>query len=256
MLNRGAPIPLHYQIQLDLLRKIETGELKPGERVDPEERLARTYGVSRITIRRALLDLAREGYLRREQGRGTFVNTPRFAQGPRELTSFTEEMRRHGRMASSRVLFQGVVASNEELAGRLEIPVGAQVLRLERLRLADGEPLGLQKAHIPLALAPGLGEEDFEKHSLYEILREKYGLRPANATECHYAASAGAELARLLTIPVGAPVLSAQRITRLEDGRVMEFVESAMRGDRYKIVLELAAGRFAPSMAADKWRAS
>lgn len=243
MLTRAAPLPLHYQLHLDLLRKIQAGELKPDQKLEPEDLLAQRYGVSRITVRRALSDLARAGYVRREQGRGTFVNPPRLAQGPRELTSFTEEMRRHGRVASSQVLFQGVVGADAELAERLKVPAGTEVFRLERLRLADGEPMGLQKAHIPLYLAPGIVSECFEARSLYETLRDHYGLRPARATECHYAVSADTELASLLNVPAGAPLLAAERVTFLADGRILEFVESAMRADRYKIVLELAAGR-------------
>jgi GntR family transcriptional regulator len=246
MLNRQAPLPLHYQLQLHLLERIESGELKPDQKLEPEDLLARRYGVSRITVRRALFDLARAGYVRREQGRGTFVNRLRFAQGPRELTSFTEEMRRHGRVASSRVLSQGVVLAEEELSERLKVPAGTEIFRLERLRLADGEPMGLQRAHIPLYLAPGLASECFEARSLYEILRAKYGLCPARATECHYAVSADSELASLLQVSPGSPVLAAERVTFLADGRILEFVESAMRADRYKIVLELVADRAEP----------
>src|SRR6185503_5524734 len=104
------------------------------------------FRVSKITVRQALTDLAQLGYIRREQGRGTFVQRPPIEEGPRELTSFTGEMRGHGMSASSRVLEHGVVNATGDIAFPLEIVVGAPVFRLRRLRFADGEPMGVQTA--------------------------------------------------------------------------------------------------------------
>lgn len=240
MLDKGLPIPLYHQLHRHLLARIQGGELKPDDRLASEEELATAYGVSKITVRHALQQLALAGYVRREQGRGTFVAVPKLEQGPRKLTSFTEEMQGHGHRASSRVVSQAIMPADGVVAATLELPEGADVFRLERLRLADGEPMGLQTAHIPVDLAPGLAGERFDaSSSLYEILRQKYGLAPARARETHYAVGADREVAALLRIPEGSPVMAAERITLLGTGRPLELVQSVMRGDRYKILLDL-----------------
>ena len=140
----------------DPARDIEAGRWKPGDRLPTEDALIARFHVSKITVRQALRDLAQMGYIRRAQGRGTFVLHPPLEEGPRELTSFTGEMRGHGRVATSRVIDQGVVAAPADIASRLDVAAGAPLFRLQRLRLADGEPMGLQTAYIPLGSRPGI----------------------------------------------------------------------------------------------------
>lgn len=238
-LLRNQGIPLYHQLKTMLREQIREGLLQPGQRLPSEDRLAASYHVSLITVRRALADLAAEGLLRRIQGRGTFVAQPALSQGPRELTSFSEEMRRRGLEAASRVLEQSVVEADEEVAGALDLPIGGAVLRLRRLRLAGSEPMGLQTAHVSLALAPGLEKENFERASLYEILSLRYGIVPARAREVHAAASLTPAQARLLGQSRGAAALAVTRTTWDREGRPFELVHSLMRGDRYQVVLEL-----------------
>jgi GntR family transcriptional regulator len=148
-------------------------------------------------------------------------------------------MRGHGLRATSRVLDQGVVPAPPDIAGRLDLEEGESVFRLHRLRLADGEPMGLQTAYIPLRLAPGIDGVSFIDASLYEVLAARYALYPAGARETHQAVAVPEEAAPLLRAPAGSPALAAERLTSLEDGRPLELVHSIMRGDRYKIVLDL-----------------
>jgi GntR family transcriptional regulator len=190
-------------------------------------------------VRQALRDLAQMGYIRREQGRGTFVQGAPLEEGPRELTSFTGEMRGHGRTASSRVLEQGIVPAPADIASRLDSAPGASLFRLRRLRLADDEPMGLQTAYIPLRLVPGIHQLSFVDASLYEVLASRYSLYPAAARESHQAIPVPEDAAHLLRVPLGTPALSAERLTTLADGRPLEYVHSIMRGDRYKVVLDL-----------------
>src|SRR6185437_9231663 len=171
--------------------------------------------------------------------RGTFVERPPIEEGPRELTSFTGEMRGHGMSATSRVLEQGVVAAPEDAAARLEIVVGAPVFRLRRLRLADGAPMGLQTAFIPMRLVPGIDLLSFVGASLYEVFATRYSIFPAAARETHQAIPMPDDAAVLLRVAAGSPALAAERLTSLADGRPLEYVQSIMRGDRYKIVLDL-----------------
>ena len=152
----GAQLPLYHQLKTAILGDIQGGCWKPGDRLPTEDALIARFHVSKITVRQALRDLAAMGYIRRAQGRGTFVLHPPLEEGPRELTSFTGEMRGHGRVATSRVIEQEVVEAPGDIASRLDIAPGAPVFRLQRLRLADGEPMGLQTAYIPAALVPGI----------------------------------------------------------------------------------------------------
>ena len=241
-LTKQTPVPLYHQLKTILLNGIEGGAWKPDDQLPTESDLATQYGVSKITVRQALRELANLGYVRREQGRGTFVNRPSLQQGPRELTSFTSELRRHGVAPSSRVLDHRIIEATPDMAASLEIPPGSPVFFLKRLRLAGNLPMGVQCAHIPLQLAPGIDQGTFENVSLYEVLATRYGLQPANARETHSAILTNPADAILLDCPPGAPALAAERITFLSGGRPLEWVRSVMRGDRYKIVLELTAG--------------
>ncbi len=241
--DKSLPVPLYHQIKCALQDAIELGEWQLDQQLPNENQLAENFGVSKITIRQALQELADLGYIRRERGRGTFVSRPKFDHGPRELTSFTEEMRRHKLSAGSRVLERGVVEAEGRVAEALEVKRGERVFLLKRLRLAGGEPMGIQTAHLPVKLAPGLVDEDFENGSLYESLRTRWGLEAARARETYTAATADAGPAELLGITAGAPVFVVERIAYLASGTPLEFVQSLMRGDRYSVVLELAAER-------------
>ena len=231
--------PLYHQVKTLLLQEIEAGRWKPDDRLPPENELIRRFHVSRITVRHALRELEQLGYIRREQGRGTFVQRPAVDLGPRELTSFTDELRRHGQTATSHVLERGTIAADASIAGKLEVAVGEPVFRLRRLRLADGEPMGVQTAFIPLRLVPGITDIRFEGASLYQVLSERYSLFPSHAHETHAAVPMSREDALALGLAPGTPALAGERIAYLADRRPLEYVQSVMRGDRYKIVLDL-----------------
>jgi GntR family transcriptional regulator len=223
-----------------IVKEIRGGRWKPGDRLPTEDELIARFRVSKITVRQALRDLAGLGYIRREQGRGTFVQRPPLEEGPRHLKSFTDEMRHHGFVGTSKVLAQSIIAAPDDIADVLECSAGAPLFCLRRLRSADGDPMGLQTAYVPLALVPGIEKLRFAHASLYELLRTKYDLHPARARETHVAVLVTGEDATLLRSTAGSPALAAERITYLADGRPLEYVRSLMRGDRYKIVLELS----------------
>jgi GntR family transcriptional regulator len=241
VLRRNLPIPLYHQLKMVILREIEAGRWKPGDRIPTENELIARFRVSKITVRQALRELATLGYIRREQGRGTFVQRPPLEEGPRGLTSFTDEMQHHGLIATSQVLEQGLIAGPDDITAKLQLANAAPVFRLRRLRFADGEPMGLQTAYVPSALVPRIDEMPFTDVSLYQVLRSEYNLHPVTARETHIAVLVSSEEAGLLRIPPGSPALAAERMTYLADGTPLECVRSIMRGDRYKIVLDLAS---------------
>ena len=239
-LNKHIPIPLYHQLKDVILKGILAGDWKPDERLPTEDALADRYHVSKITVRQALRDLASLGYVRREQGRGTFVQLPHLEQGPRELTSFTEDMRRRGSQPMSRVLEQAILSATADLATRLRIRPHEPVFQLRRVRLADKEPMALQTAHIPMTLVPGIDRISFAGDvSLYDVLQSRYNLRAAGGKETHVAALVRPEEAELLGVPAHTAAMRTERVTYLANMRPLEVAQAITRGDRYKIELDL-----------------
>lgn len=142
---RTARVPKYYRLKKHLLDMTET--LPPGTPVPPERTLAAEFDTSRTTVRQALQELVVEGRLERIQGKGTFVAKPKVSQAL-QLTSYTEDMRAQGLEPTSQLLDIGYVTADDTLAGLLDIAAGGRVLRIERLRLASGEPMAIETTHL------------------------------------------------------------------------------------------------------------
>ena len=239
-LNRDLPIPLYHQLKTVILQEIEAGRWKPDEQLPTEEQLSARFHVSKITVRQALRELSNLGWVRREQGRGTFVQKLSLEEGPRKLTSFTDEMRLHGFAAASQVLDKGIVAAPADVASHLHIDTADPVFCLRRLRLADSVPMGIQTTYLPIEMVRGIEQLAFENQSLYDVLRTRFDLHPVSAKETLIAVAVNNDEATLLRVPAGSPALAAERTTFLAHGVPFEYAQSIMRGDRYKVVLDLA----------------
>jgi GntR family transcriptional regulator len=233
-LDKGGFIPLYFQIQRALMEKIQTGELSVGDALASEEELARIYQVSRMTARQALHGLKASGYAFSQKGRGTFVSRPKLEKNIMHLRGFTEDMKHLGMVPSSKLLEQTVVKATADLAEKLKVEADESVMRLRRLRLADGIPMALEVSHIPLGRFPGLEKINFAKQSLYFILRESFGVRVAYADEVIEALPATREESDLLTIPRRAGILSISRIIITTEEIPIEAACSRYRGDRYR----------------------
>lgn len=238
-LDKSGFIPLYYQIQRALMEKIQSGALAEGDALASEEELSRVYQVSRMTARQALHGLKTSGYAFSEKGRGTFVTKPKLEKNIMHLQGFTEEMRQRGMKAGSKLLEQAVVAVEGELQEKLRLNPGDPVMRLRRLRLADGIPMALEDSHIPLQRFPGLERIDFAKKSLYATLREQYGLRIGYADEIIEALPATREESRLLTVPARASILSISRLILTSQEVPIEAACSRYRGDRYRALIRV-----------------
>ena len=229
-------LPKYYQVKRELLEL--TAALDAGSPVPPERELARSYGTSRTTVRQALAELVVEGRLLRMQGKGTFVAKPKVAQAL-ELASYTEGLRQYGLHPQTKILEIGYVTADEELAARLGIRPGGRVLRLHRLRLADGEPMSIDTSHLPARRFPGLRRQ-LERHaSLYETLREDYGIQLAEAEETIETVLADPHDAQLLCVDPGLPLLLLSRHAIDSTGEPVEWAQSWYRGDRYKFITRL-----------------
>lgn len=191
-----------------------------------------------MTIRRALSELVHEGFLIREQGRGSFVVKPRMKDELRRLTSFTEDMRRQGFPTESKITDFRVV-TDEAVANKMEIPVDEELVRLQRIRFVKGEPIALQTAFVRHQFCPGLVEQGLIDGSLYKTLEERYGLRLGWALQTIEAKPADEYEAKVFGVEVSQPVLKLERLTYLQNGQPIEYVRSTYRGDRYRFMIEL-----------------
>lgn len=237
-LNRESPIPLYYQLKEMLRSWITAGKFDTSGQFPPERELVERYGVSRMTVRRALSELVNEGLLIREQGRGSFVVRPRVQEQLRRLTSFTEDMKLRGFPTKSKITdFQ--LVTDEAVANKMEIPVDEELVRLQRIRFVKNEPIALQTSFVRYQFCPGLVENGLVQGSLYKTLEEQYGLRLGRALQTIEAKPADEYEAKMLKVDLGQPVLSLERLTYLQDGQSIEYVRSTYRGDRYRFTVEL-----------------
>ena len=237
-LDRTSPVPLYYQLKEIFRSWITAGDFDRDGRFPSEAELQQQFKVSRMTIRRALSELVQEGFLVREQGRGSFVVRPRVQDQLRYLTSFTEDMRLRGLPTGSRILDFRLV-HDPEVAKAMGIPESEELVQLRRLRLVRDEPVAIQNAFIRHRFCPGLVERGLMEGSLYATLERGYGLKLGRAIQTVEAKPADEYEARLLGIELGQPVLLLERLTFLKGGEPVEYVRSAYRGDRYRFTVEL-----------------
>lgn len=234
-LDRSDPVPLYLQLTRIWRQEIATGHLKPGDMLPPEPEVCRQYGVSAITVKQALKELVNEGSVSRERGRGTFITQRKLP--PQELTrlsDLTEAMEASGLQPTVEVVRREKWLANEDQADLLEISFGEPLLRLERVFRNGSEVLAVEQVDIPATLCPDLLDEELVNRSLYAVLEERYGLRPVKAEQYIEAIAVEGADARLLRLPDGSPVVQAERITSLSDGRVVAYSRLLYRGDRYK----------------------
>lgn len=226
--------PIYLRLAATLRERIVTGELASGDALPSERDLCDILGASRVTVRRAIEVLIDEGLIVRRQGSGTYV-APRIEAPNSYLSSFSEDAKARGQKAETIWMMKTSAAATPEEAGTLELSPGAQVVRLGRVRLAGGAPLAIENAIVPAEFLPDL---DRLGDSLYAAL-SLGGFRPVSGTQRIRASLATSTEAGLLSMAENAEVLRIERLTRLGDGRPVEFTRSAYRGDRYDFVSEL-----------------
>ena len=237
-LVRGPGVTVHGQIEDWLADAIAAGRLAPGDRLPTEQNLADWLGVSRMTLRQALAQLAQRGLVTRTVGRsgGTFVAEPKVEQDLTVLAGFSEQLRRHGLVAGARVLAAAEIRASAAAAAALEIGLGAPVYEVRRLRLAGGQPILIEHSLFPAQLCPGLLSNRLDG-SLYDLLDEKYGQRPYRAKESLEPVCAGVREAEALGVAEGSPLMLVERTAYARSGQPLEFARDLFRGDRTRVVV-------------------
>ena len=240
-LSRSSTGTLYHQLLGVLRGRIESGEIGVGDRLPSEADLVSDFGVSRTTARRALDELRRQGLVRREPGRGTFLADPRLRSNLAYLHSFSEEIERRGYTPGARLVEQEERAAGEKVAERLEIEAGEEVLFVRRLRLADERPIFVCDSYLPLTRFPALKDADYGSVSLSRLFEERTGRRIEHSRQWIGAATATQDVAGLLEIPAGVPVLKVRRITLVTGEEPIELVQAHFHPERYQHYNELSA---------------
>ncbi len=237
--DRSSPVPLYFQLALHFEAAIRSGVLPPGVRLENEVQLAQELGLSRPTVRAAFLYLAEKGLVERKRGYGTVVTKEKINRDV-ELTSLYDDLAGAGKAPSTRVLRNEVAHASEAVADALQLSEGSLVILLERIRLADGEPIALLHNYLPAALVH-LSNDMLAQHGLYELLRAS-GIRLASATQRMSAKTASAAEARALDEARGTALLTMERIAYDSRGRPVEFGQHVYRASRYAFTTSLHTG--------------
>jgi GntR family transcriptional regulator len=231
-------LPRYMQVMNYYIPLIKSGQLKEGDKMPTEEEICELFSISRITVRRALEGLQQGGYIYKQQGKGSFVTTKKTGFQLNHLKGFTEEMRALGKEPSSEVLSFEIQAPCEKVAEILGIDTSQRIYCLERLRLADGVPIAIERVHLPFYRFPTLRSANM-KESLYEVLQYQFGCESYKGIQEIHAGLASEEEAKLLGIAPGCAVLHINRTTFEQEGVPYEYVESTYRGDQYQFTVTL-----------------
>src|SRR2546423_1622557 len=237
--RRGGPA--HAQIEDWLGGASASDRLAVGEGLPPERELAARLGVSRMTLRQALAALEARGLLVRVVGRsgGTFVAEPKLERDLSGFAGLSDQLRRQGVVAGARVLSAAEVPASEHVAAALDLPAGAPVYRIERVRLANGEPVAIEETSFPADTFPGLIEQRLDG-SLYDVMRGRYPELPQRAHEQLEPVLAGAREVEALGVEVGAPLMLVERVAFGASGTPLEHSREHYRGDRTRVVVSIA----------------
>ena len=236
----AAQAPRYRQVAAELERAIAAGGLRPHDRLASERAIAERHGLSRMTARQAVELLVRRGTVYRRPGSGTFVSPPRVVHTLQRLAGFSEQMRAQGIVPTARVLEMRRTRRVEAAArAALELGPDERAWMAQRVRFGDGEPLVLETFWVPDALCPDLTRRELAEGSLYDLMRNRYGIDPCTADESIEPAVLEPADARHLGARPGVAALIVTRTARDREGRAVEFARDVYRGDRARFAVAL-----------------
>lgn len=233
-LDRSSPLPLYYQLKQLLLKHIESDAVNPGDLLPSEKELEERYGVSQITVRRALRELTEDGQIVRKVGQGSFVRQAKIEDRSATLGGFAKDLEEQGYEVESQILEYGTQLSTPEIARKLGLKRGKDLLCFKRLVLADNEPIAITTAYLDAGQKVVFSAEELSADSVFPLLEQKYGIRLSRAQKSIEVTLTTIDEAQLLGVAPHSPAMLTELIVYDEQKQRKGFVKTLYRGDRYK----------------------
>jgi len=238
LIDREDHQKLYFQLYEILKKKIESNEWLVGSQIPTEDELCKMFSVSRATVRTAVLELVRQGFLKRQQGKGTFIHKNYVSEGLTMLTNFRELLFEEGLNFTTNVLARTVMMPIDNLDVKLDIAKDKHIIYIKRLRSIDNEPVLLQETYIPYHICPLLLEEDIEHQSLFELFEKKYGIKITRVKNYIEIAPLHTDEKELVNLPESSQAILLNQYFYSGDTLVM-YTRSIKRTDRFKFLMEL-----------------
>lgn len=238
MLLGKEKIPLYCQLAEVIINEIETKGLEENDRLPAEREYCEKYKLSRATVRQAIDYLEKKGYIYKIQGSGTFVSSRRLKQKLLKFYSFTEEMKKQGKIPESKILSFKTIEADDKISKELNLSKKEKVFELVRIRLADGEKVMYEKTYLPYKKFLDLSKKDLLTSPLYDILQSRYRLTFTKAIERFSVGVSDTHVSDMLSISCGTPIINLQRWT-YTGIEIIEYTISSVRGDKFEFEVEL-----------------
>lgn len=234
-----SKVPLYMQLAEKIIEKIDHQEYVAGDKLPSERELCCLYDMSRITVRGALSELERDGYVKKHHGKGTFVLDVGYQQKLLNLYSFTEEMKQLGKTPTTKVLSFDIISVDKKYAHKLGIESGEKAYCVVRCRLANQEPLIVETSYLPVVKFPKLTKQILVDDPMYDVFSQTYKINATRAEEEFSVTKLNKDEARYLNQKVGEPAMLVKRVTYDEAQEVIEYTISVIHGEKYKYKVEL-----------------
>ena len=231
---------LYSRVETVLSGEIADGLLKVGDQLPTEDALIARFKVSRITVRRAIRNLVNRGLVEIRRGKGTFVAAPRITQELTELSGFVEDMQAVGRKATARVISKEIVTADATVASALALTQGERVVRIRRVRLADGVPLSFDETYLGLEIGRKVIGNNLKVEPIFTLLERQYGIPLIEAEYKLDAVAADSEVARALRVKQNSPIFRIERTTYSTNSRPVDYEKLYYRSDLIRFVTRLA----------------
>jgi len=239
-IDATSPVPLYAQVEAALASNIADGALAPGSQLPTENDLIERFGVSRPTVRKAIQNLSARGLVEIQRGKGTFITRPKMTQELTALSGFVEDMQALGRKPTARLIDKQVVAASKTVAAHLALAAGTLVVRIQRVRLADGVAVSFDETYLPLEIGEKIVSNDLETEPIFSLLEQKYHMALVEAEYRLEAVSADATVAQALGVEPGSALFVIERTSYCAGNQPVDYEKLYYRGDMIRFVTRLA----------------
>lgn len=232
-----SPEPLYEQVKKALLKYIDDNNLPPGTLLPSERELSETFRISRLTVRKAIEELATLGIVFKKTGKGTFVAEPKIQQQLLVVTNFTDAISKIGHIPGAKIIEKELVYGEPKICMKMGLSGGARLLYMKRLRFVDNIPISIQSIYLNYDLLPGI-EELVENHSLYSLIQERFNIKLSKTKAILESVNADYSCANLLWVKPNSPLFIMSGTVSDSLGRVIELFKCYYRGDRMRFITE------------------